>query len=644
MQWLEGSKRSACRASAPLRAKAGARVCTRVWTRVCARLLPGLLGVMLCAAQAQTVRTLQPAPLRSARAADAAALVALPAEARVDLLQLSGGWAEVQLPAPEPVRGQPRAPGLRGWLRASSLDLHTTEVALASQIETGRRAGNANAVTLGSRAFPPRSNRHALIIGLGHYQQDPARRVADLEGLGADMASALSMARSLQVPDANITLLRDDAATSAGIEAAITALAERTQPGDRVFIYWSGHGSRYFDAGAGGCVETLLPYDLQDVTNRQLAQWLRPIGAKADKLMVLYDACHSAGIAPAATAGPATRALGSALQAKFTPGPDTCNVPSNVRTRSLGAAAAALGLTGQDVVHISSSRPDELSLQDPTRGGLATAAFRECLQGDARDADGSGSISVQELADCAQAKVDAALVGNPRFRAPHLVLSGNREFVPAWFSAPAAAGAVTVPPAGAPSAVPAPTLSPLAVATAPDNTAPAVPLSRVLEQIHGQRDGKRNVTVTATPERLRIGADALGLRITASHAGHVYVAMLGSDGESLYLLFPNQLDGANRIEPGQTLALPRSRWAVKAGGPPGQNQLLVVVSDGARDLAALGGSAAGPFVKALTDAQGRAQLQWLMGTSAQAKNAAAPCAGGACSDAFGSALISVEEY
>ncbi len=120
--------------------------------------------------------------------------------------------------------------------------------------------------------------------------------------------------------------------------------------------------------------------------------------------------------------------------------------------------------------------------------------------------------------------------------------------------------------------------------------------------------------------------------------------MLGSDGESLYLLFPNQLDSANRVEAGAALVLPRSRWKVKAGGPPGQNQLLVVVSDGPRDLAALGGSAAGPFVKALTDAQGRAQLQWLMGTNAQAKNVDAPCAGNACSDAFRSALLTVEGY
>ena len=60
----------------------------------------------------------------------------------------------------------------------------------------------------------------------------------------------------------------------------------------------------------------------------------------------------------------------------------------------------------------------------------------------------------------------------------------------------------------------------------------------------------------------------------------------------------------------------------------------------------LKGSRAGPFVKALTDAQSRAQLQWVMGPNAQVKNAAGalPCSGGGCSDAFGAALLGVEEY
>jgi len=604
--------------------------------RAAAALLLGLLaGLHEPAAQAQTVRTVQATPLRSDRAPDAAALAALPADAPVNLLQLSGGWAQVQLPPVPPMPGsKATAAGLRGWLRASLLDLRGPEVAVVSQLETGRRAQGAAAVTLGSRGLTPRSNRHALIIGIGSYRVDAARSVEPLAGLAQDMASALSMAATLQVPDANITLLRDEAATHEGIAAAIRELEARTLPGDRVFIYWSGHGSRFFDAAEGGCVETLVPYDLQDVSNRQLARWLQPIGAKADKMLVVYDACHSEGVVnlanlanvanlPDFRPGSATRSAAAVqFKPKYTPGTDACQLPANLRTRSLGNAVAALGLSGQDVVHVSSSRSDEISLQTADSGGLATTALRQCLQGDSRDADGSGSVSMQELADCAQAKMDRALLGNALYSAPHVTLSGNRDFVPAWF-----ANAVVPPRATAP---------PAAVAAAAD-----VPMSRVLAQIHEQRDSKRTVSVRLTRERLRVGADALGFNVSSSHAGQVYVAMLGSDGQTLYLLFPNQLDTANSIQAGETLSLPRANWNITAGGPAGTDKLLVIVADGPRDLPAVAGARVGAFVKPLTDAQGRAQLQWLMGTNARS---GAACSGGACSDAFGAALVDIEEY
>lgn len=624
------------------------------WRRQSGQPWLALAGMAACLlappAPAQTVRTVQATSLRSERAPDAAALAALPADAAVNLLQLSGGWAQVQMVSiPANASGGKASPaGLRGWLRASLLDLRAPEVAVVSQLETGRRAQGASAVTLGSRALSPRSNRHALIIGIGSYQVDAARRVEPLDGLAHDMSNALAMAATLQVPAANITLLRDEAATHDGIAEAVRELEARTLPGDRVFIYWSGHGSRHFDATEGGCVETLVPYDLKDVSNRQLARWIKPIGDKADKLLVVYDACHSAGVAAplpggatrsGATAAATATATSTSLRPKYAPGTDACQVPSNLRTLSLGDAAAALGLSAQDVVHVSSSRSDEVSLQAASSGGLATTALRQCLQGEARDADGSGSVSVQELADCAQAKIDRSLLGNAQYGAPHITLSGNRDFVPAWFAnavAVAVAGAVPVP-GGAPPAVAA------GAASGAVADPPAVSIGRVLGQIHEQRDSKRSVVVRPTRERLRIGADALGFSVTSGRAGHVYVALLGSDGETLTLLFPNALDAANTIGAGETLTLPRANWRISAGGPPGTDTLLVLVADGPRDLLALRGGKAGPFVQPLTDAQGRARLQWLMGTSAS-PGAAGECTGSLCSDAFGSALIRIEEY
>ena len=599
-------------------------------------------SLLASAAPAQTVRTVQATSLRAERAADAVALAALPADAAVNLLQLSGGWAQVQVaPALQVLGGKPPQAVLRGWLRASFLDLRAPEVALVSQLETGRRAPGATAVTLGSRGMAPRSNRHALIIGIGSYRVDAARRVEPFDGMAQDMGNALAMAATLQVPSANITLLRDDAATFGAIAEALRELAARTLPGDRVFIYWSGHGSRHYDAADGGCVETLVPYDLEDISNRQFATWLQPIGAKADKLFVVSDAGHSAGVIAPGPGGAARAAASTAmatvtttvnalLRPKYTPGSDACEVPGNGLTRSLSGALAALGLSAQDMVHLASSRPGELSLQAADSGGLGTTALRACLQGEALDADGSGSISVQELADCAQAKVDAAVRGSATYGAPHFTLSGNRNFVPAWF----ANAAVT-------ASTPAPALAP---APAPTAGASAASLRRMLGQIHEQRDNKRSVVVLPTRERLRIGADALGFSVRSSHAGHVYVALLGSDGQTLTLLFPNGLDAANTMGAGDTLMLPRPNWTLTAGGPPGTDTLLVLVADGPRDLAALRGGKAGPFVQPLTDAQGRAQLPWLLSTNARQAAVAGGCAAAACSDAFGSALVTIEEY
>ena len=591
--------------------------------------------LLASAAPAQTVRTVQATPLRAERAVDAATLAALPADAAVNLLQLSGGWAQVQVaPAPPAPGGKPPQAVLRGWLRASFLDLRAPDVALVSQLETGRRAPGATAVTLGSRGMAPRSNRHALIIGIGRYRVDAARRVEPLDGVAQDMGNALAMAATLQVPSVNITLLRDDAATFGAIAEALRELAARTLPGDRVFIYWSGHGSRHYDAADGGCVETLVPYDLEDISNRQLARWIQPIGAKADKLFVVSDAGHSAGVITPGPGGAARAAASTAsatsnalLRSKYTPGSDACELPGNGLTRSLSGAGAALGLSAQDMVHLASSRPGELSLQAADRGGLATTALRACLQGEALDADGSGSISVQELADCAQAKVDAAVLGTVQQGAPHITLSGNRDFVPAWF---------------ANAAVTSPALAPPAAAAAAE--ASAASLRRMLGQIHDQRDNKRSVVVLATRERLRVGTDALGFSVRSSHAGHVYVALLGSDGQTLTLLFPNALDAANTMGAGDTLTLPRPNWTLTAGGPPGTDTLLVLVADGPRDLGALRGGKAGPFVQPLTDAQGRAQLPWLLGTNARRAAVVGGCAAAACSDAFGSALVTIEEY
>jgi hypothetical protein len=91
------------------------------------------------------------------------------------------------------------------------------------------------------------------------------------------------------------------------------------------------------------------------------------------------------------------------------------------------------------------------------------------------------------------------------------------------------------------------------------------------------------------------------------------------------------------VRPGETVTLPRPAWRIKAQGPAGVDRLLAVVTETPRDLARLGARRAGPFMQALTDANGRSALSWIMG-------AGASCGGARCSDAYGAAQIDITEH
>ena len=165
--------------------------------------------------------------------------------------------------------------------------------------------------------------------------------------------------------------------------------------------------------------------------------------------------------------------------------------------------------------------------------------------------------------------------------------------------------------------------------------APALSGEQALRQIHAQRDARRQLRVSLSSERLRIGRDVLGLAVHSERPGYVYVLMASSDNQSLTVLFPNALDGHNRIEANQQLLLPRPAWAINAGGPAGRDHVLVMVSDQPRDLRGLAAAKGSPFQVSLNDAQGRQQLGALLTQAAQA------CRG--CSDAFAATMLSVSE-
>jgi hypothetical protein len=601
-----------------------------------------LLCTSIAVAQAQSMTVIRPAELKADRYLDAPTLTMLNNGTNVQALRTEAGWVQVS------------ASGQQGWLRAMTLKGATADVAAVARVESGRSANNNAMSTTGIRSIP-KASRHALIIGVGEYK---VSGVAPLKGVSFDMQSAKQMALAMSIPEDNITYLRDLQATAEQIRRAIQDLNTRVRPGDRVFVYYSGHGARWVDpkGSPDHCTEGLLSTDGQAITNTEVGDLLSPIASKTDKLMVFYDACHSGGIANQPLRTRAMTGALSALTPKFAGAlsSEACAVPSNMKTRSLSNALGAKGILPENIVSIAASRPDEVSFDDGRSGGLATVAWRDCMLGKAKDLDQSGSVNVEEITRCAQDTLNQKLTQFPDILGQHMTIGGNKAFIPTFQLAGLSATPERVPTSPPPAAA----LSDAAVASAsalapslPSPSSQAVQPPELLAQIHAQRDASRALEVSANPSVMRIQQDPLRLKIQSPRNGYLYIALAGSDQKSLYLLFPNSLDGNNVVQANQTIELPRANWRVTAGGPKGVNTVLVMVSDSPRDVSQLAGQKAGPFVKPLLSQAGKSQLNTLLGLSENSDQTVCQQGGRKrnlnveqeCSDGFASALIRVEE-
>lgn len=509
-------------------------------------------------------------------------------------------------------------------------------------------------------------NRSALIIGIGSYN-GPA---SDLLGVPADVESAKLIAKAMGVADESITVIRDSAATKKNILEALSAFSRRAADGGRVFIYFSGHGTRYFSTEANGCVEGLLSYDYDGITHAELAAATKGLTKTADKSIFMVDACHSGGVLTSRN-----RSLEQPkFVAKFAANPKTSDgmmtcAPTNYRNRSLFNESQRLDAIKENVVFISAAKPDEVSWDEGAgRGGSATQAIRNCLLGNAKDVDKSGGVSLEEIRQCAQSEMDQKLPG-PIMKSSTVTIFGNRNLIPVISASTSASNvptkiqqssqsslqqspqvsAVSPPiqvasisiPSTADSKPPEPSApKPIEAGTqvAPQNQKDDLIAASLatLKDIESQRNPMRVVNVKANKQALKINKDYLDLEIKSSHDGYLYLALLGSDKKSFYILYPNKLDSENFIKANESIKIPRKSWQIKAAGPIGANNILVMVSDSPRDLSALsqlGEDSNSPFVYALNTLPGRKSLvDYMVGRDKSGT-----------SERFGAKILSISE-
>ena len=224
-------------------------------------------------------------------------------------------------------------------------------------------------------AAPRIDKRWAVVVGVGEYQSDD---IPDLEFAPADARAVKEFLESDAAgPFDEVLYLENERATGAAMREALFVFLQQADWDDLVVIYYAGHGAPdpgrpdnlYLlptDARLGSLAATGFPmWDVKTALRRQIA---------AERVLVIADACHSAGAADGEVLGGSNaNHIAGGFQGLFTP-------------------SRRLMMTAADT--------NEFSLEDARWGGhgVFTHFMLEGLRG-AGDLDGNGIVTFTELFD-----------------------------------------------------------------------------------------------------------------------------------------------------------------------------------------------------------------------------------------------------
>jgi hypothetical protein len=237
--------------------------------------------------------------------------------------------------------------------------------------------------------------RHALLIGVSGYERPGTPDGWWALHTGNDIEAVRTLlTRSFGFPEENLHVLTSpEATTGTSIVRGFRDLIARVEPGDIVFVQYSGHGNEIPDQDGDeldGRDESLVPSDYvsrvdgsRNLRDDMLGELLEELAArKPGSATFVFDCCFS---------GTATRGGRCVVRGGSTPGPAPTRSGGGASARGGGLVPRGHPLT-QGVVVLSATAEGQVAheTQDPETGkvmGLLTWAF---VQAAAR-ADGETS-------------------------------------------------------------------------------------------------------------------------------------------------------------------------------------------------------------------------------------------------------------
>jgi hypothetical protein len=164
----------------------------------------------------------------------------------------------------------------------------------------------SHALLIGIATYAPPKGTPLPSAGPGHSQDSrfgPNATWHSLQGPPTDVAAMHALLEHTY-GFTDIRELRDQDATRQGILDALNKLIDDTQKGDRVVIYYSGHGSQRLDTKSSKNQrdQTIVPVDawkgVKDIRDKELALLFdKIVFDKQARLTAIYDSCNSGTMA-----------------------------------------------------------------------------------------------------------------------------------------------------------------------------------------------------------------------------------------------------------------------------------------------------------------------------------------------------------
>ena len=214
--------------------------------------------------------------------------------------------------------------------------------------------------------------KRALLIGINKYQAVPKLQgsINDIETMRQILLTRWGF------PEKYIVVVKDEAATRAGILAALEQLVKEAGPQDTVYFHYSGHGSQVEDLNGDeedGLDETIVPQDgrsgdVRDITDDELDAVFARLRAR--NALIVLDSCNS---------GTATRSLD--IRTRSIPQDTRVDIYRKADQASVKTRAVVPVVTSRYVV-MSGAASNQEALDGPVDGryhGFFTFALARSL-------------------------------------------------------------------------------------------------------------------------------------------------------------------------------------------------------------------------------------------------------------------------